>query len=156
MRSSAGLLLFRRRPAGLQVLIGHMGGPYWATKEDHSWSIPKGEYEPGEAAQQAAVREFTEELGALPPEGGFLDLGENRQRTGKMVRIWAREGDFDAAAAVSNDFEMEWPPRSGRMQSFPEIDRAGWFDVDTARTKLVPAQEVFLDRLVELVTERSA
>jgi predicted NUDIX family NTP pyrophosphohydrolase len=156
MPTSAGLLLYRHTPGGPEVLIGHMGGPFWSHKEDHAWSIPKGEYGPDEDPQDAAVREFTEELGSAPPAGEMLDLGEARQRTGKLVRAWAREGDFDATGAVSNDFEMEWPPRSGRMQAFPEIDRAGWFAIDTARTKLVPAQEVFLDRLVELVTGRSA
>lgn len=145
-RLSAGLLLYRRRPQ-LEVLIGHMGGPFWARKDAAAWSIPKGEYEPGEDALAAARREFTEELGSPPPPGDTLDLGAVRQSGGKVVTVWATEGDFDAATAVSNTFELEWPRGSGRLQSFPEIDRAAWFAIDVARDKLVRGQLAFLDRL---------
>ncbi len=148
---SAGLLLHRGAPDAVEVLIGHMGGPYWGHKDEGAWSIPKGEYGPGEDALDAARREFAEELGAPAPEGDPVPLGEARQRNGKIVSVWALPGDFDAAAAVSNTFEMEWPPRSGRLQAFPEIDRAGWFDLPTARVKLLTSQGVFLDRLAELL-----
>jgi predicted NUDIX family NTP pyrophosphohydrolase len=152
MRTSAGLLLYRGAPDGPQVLIGHMGGPYWAAKEDHAWSIPKGEIEPGEDPLTAARREFAEEIGAAAPAGETHGLGQARQRTGKLARVWAQQGDLDVSAATSNTFEMEWPPHSGQLRSFPEIDRVGWFDIDTARKKLVQAQEVFLDRLAELLS----
>ncbi len=148
---SAGLLLYRGAPDAVEVLIGHMGGPYWARKDDGAWSIPKGEFEPGEDALPAARREFAEELGAPPPPGDPVALGQAKQRTGKIVSVWAQPGDFDAGRAVSNTFGMGWPPRSGRTQSFPEIDRAAWFDLPTAHAKLVPAQAVFLDRLAEVV-----
>jgi predicted NUDIX family NTP pyrophosphohydrolase len=149
-RRSAGLLVHRPGP---QVLLGHMGGPLWARRDAAAWSIPKGEYEPDEDALAAARREFAEELGAPPPDGVPQPLGEVRQRNGKIVTAWAVAGDFDAASAVSNTFEMEWPPRSGRMQSFPEIDRAEWFDVDTARVKVVASQTAFLDRLLVLLAD---
>lgn len=124
-----------------------MGGPLWARKDEHAWSIPKGEYDPDEDARAAARREFAEELGSPPPDGAWHELGEVTQRNGKIVTAWALEGDFDTTTVVSNTFEMEWPPRSGRRQSFPEIDRAEWVDVDTARIRLVTAQTGFLDRL---------
>lgn len=145
-KRSAGLLVWRRTDAGPEVLIAHMGGPLWAKKHERAWSIPKGEYEPDEEPLAAAYREFTEELGAPAPSGEPVALGEVTQRNGKTVTAWAIEGDFDAADIVSNIFEMEWPPRSGRRQHFPEVDRAGWFDPDTARTLLVAAQAEFLDR----------
>jgi predicted NUDIX family NTP pyrophosphohydrolase len=130
------------------VLLGHMGGPFWSRKDDHAWSIPKGEYGPDEDAFAAALREFEEELGSPPPASGYLALGEVRQRNGKVVTAWAVEGDLDADAIVSNSFEIEWPPRSGRRQAFPEVDRAAWFDLEHARPKLVTAQAEFLDRLI--------
>ena len=145
-RTSAGLVLYRREPR-LQVLLGHMGGPFWARKDDGAWSIPKGEYGTDEDAFAAAQREFAEELGSTPPESGYLELGEVRQANGKVVTAWAVEGDLDADTIVSNTFEVEWPPRSGRWQSFREVDRAAWFDVDAARPKLVKGQSEFLDRL---------
>ncbi len=145
-RTSAGLVLFRREPQ-LQVLLGHMGGPFWARKDDGAWSIPKGEYDDGEDAFAAARREFAEELGSPPPEAGYLALGEVRQGNGKLVTAWAVEGDLDADAIVSNTFELQWPPRSGRTQWFPEVDRAAWFDLDAARPKLVKGQAALLDRL---------
>jgi predicted NUDIX family NTP pyrophosphohydrolase len=147
-RRSAGLLLYRRNP-DIEVLLVHPGGPFFAKKDDGVWSIPKGEYEPGEDPLAAAVREFEEELGSRPPDGERIDLGEVKQRGGKIVTAWAVEGDIDTVAVVSNTFAMEWPPRSGRTAEFPEIDRAEWFDLPTARTKILAAQEPFLDRLAE-------
>jgi predicted NUDIX family NTP pyrophosphohydrolase len=147
---SAGLLLHRDGPHGIEVLLVHMGGPLWARKDAGAWSIPKGEYQPHEDPLAAAHREFAEELGAAVPDAADTrPLGEVRQRNGKIVSAWAVRADFDASAAVSNLFEMEWPPRSGRRQSFPEVDRAEWFGLDAARPKLVAAQTAFLDRLRE-------
>jgi predicted NUDIX family NTP pyrophosphohydrolase len=145
--SSAGLLLYREREGALQVLLGHMGGPFWARKDAGAWTIPKGELDAGEQPEAAARREFGEELGHDPPAGELLDLGEIRQRAGKRVRAFALRGDFDPAALRPGTFELEWPPRSGRRQAFPEIDRVAWFDVATARAKLVTAQAQLLDRL---------
>jgi predicted NUDIX family NTP pyrophosphohydrolase len=137
-----------RRTGGIEVLLGHMGGPFWARKDDGAWSIPKGEYGPDEDAFAAAVREFEEELGSPSPASGYAELGSVRQSNGKTVTAWAVEGNLDTDAIVSNTFEIEWPPRSGRMQSYPETDRAAWFDVDAARPKLVKGQAEFLDRLL--------
>jgi predicted NUDIX family NTP pyrophosphohydrolase len=146
---SAGLLLFRPGAGGgVEVLLGHMGGPYWARKDDGAWSIPKGEHDAGEDAQAAAEREFTEELGSPPPPGPVLELGTVRQRAGKLVTVFARKADFDADHITPGVFELEWPPRSGTIREFPEIDRAAWFDTDTARRKLVAGQVEFVDRLV--------
>jgi predicted NUDIX family NTP pyrophosphohydrolase len=147
-RTSAGLLLYRRRGSDLEVLIGHMGGPFWARKDEAAWSVPKGEYETGEEPFAVALREFEEELGSPVPADSFLALGEVRQSGGKVLTVWAAEGDLDAAAAHSNTFPLEWPPRSGRIQEFPEIDRAAWLPVDQARTKLVRGQVPLLDRLL--------
>jgi predicted NUDIX family NTP pyrophosphohydrolase len=144
---SAGLLLWRRTSAGPEVLIAHMGGPLWAAKDDRAWSIPKGEYGPDEDALAAARREFAEELGSPAPDGEVVALGEVRQRSGKVVTAWALEGDLDVSTVVSNTFEMQWPPRSGRRQSFPEIDRAAWVDPGTAARLLVAGQVTFLDRM---------
>ena len=144
---SAGLLLYRRG-SELEVLLAHMGGPFWARKDAGAWTIPKGEYAADEDPLDAARREWREELGSPAPDGPMLDLGEVRQKAGKIVRAWALEGDFDVTTLVSNTFEIEWPPRSGRRASFPEVDRAEWFDLGTARTKIVAAQTEFLDRLV--------
>lgn len=147
---SAGLLLFRRTPnAGLEVMLVHMGGPFWAQKDEAAWSIPKGEHGDGEQPLAAARREFAEELGLPAPAGEPLDLGEVRQSGRKRVRAFALEADLDVSRIESTTFEMEWPPRSGRMQAFPEVDRAGWFEVETARTKLVRGQVPLLDALVE-------
>jgi predicted NUDIX family NTP pyrophosphohydrolase len=149
---SAGLLLFRRRDDGVQVLLGHLGGPYFARREDGAWSIPKGELERDEEPLDTARREFAEEFGSPAPEGTpLLELGTVRQRNGKHVTAWALEADFNATAVVSNTFEIEWPPRSGRRQSFPEIDRAAWFDLETARARMIPGQAALLDRLLEQV-----
>lgn len=155
MKRSAGLLLYQVEPAGLRVLLVHMGGPYWARKDAHAWSIPKGEYEPGEDPRQAAAREFTEELGTPPPPGPEIELGEVRQ-SGKVVVAFARRGDFDVDTLRSNTFEIMWPPRSGRMRSFPEVDRAAWFDPSAARERLVKGQAAFLDRLVERLRAEGA
>ena len=145
---SAGLLLYRRTGAGeLEVLIAHMGGPFWAGRDEAAWSIPKGEHDPGEPPLDAARREFAEELGSDPPPGEPLDLGELRQAGGKLVTAFALEGDLDTAGVRSNTFRIEWPPRSGRMAEFPEIDRAEWMTVERARTALVKGQREFLDRL---------
>ena len=146
-RTSAGILLHRPADGGREVLIGHMGGPFWAKKDAGAWSIPKGEYEPGEDAFAVALREFEEEVGTPVPAADFVPLGELRTTSSKVLTVWAAEGDLDASAAVSNTFELEWPPRSGRLQQFPEIDRAAWFPVEEARTKLVKGQVGFLDRL---------
>jgi predicted NUDIX family NTP pyrophosphohydrolase len=151
-KTSAGLLLYRRSP-GLEVLLGHMGGPFWARKDDAAWSVPKGEYDPGEEPFAVALREFEEELGSPVPADDFLPLGEVRQSGGKVLTVWAAEGDFDAAAAHSNTFTLEWPPRSGRLQEFPEIDRAAWVPVDEARTKLVRGQVPLLDRLLDALAD---
>lgn len=144
---SAGLLLYRRTDQGIEVLVGHMGGPFWSRKDAGAWSIPKGEYDDHEDARAAALREFEEELGSPAPAGTPVPLGEVRQSGGKVVTVFALEADFDAETAVSNTFEMEWPKGSGTMASFPELDRVAWLDLETARTKLVKAQADFLDRL---------
>ncbi|PKV77327.1 NUDIX domain-containing protein [Nocardia fluminea] len=148
---SAGVLVFRRVEAGIEVLLGHMGGPMWAKKDASAWSIPKGEYVPGEeSALDAAGREFIEELGLPVPEGEWIDLGEVSYRSGarrKYLTVWAVEGDLDPADVVPGTFEMEWPPRSGRVAEFPEIDRADWFDPATATEKLGKGQRPFLERL---------
>ncbi|MCU1431172.1 MAG: hydrolase [Actinotalea sp.] len=133
------------------MLLGHMGGPFWARKDAGAWTVPKGEPGPDEEPHDAAVREFTEEIGTPPPPGEDLPLGTVRQRGGKTVTVWAREGDLDAEATVSNEFEMEWPPRSGRRQRFPELDQVSWLAVDDARTRVVAAQVELLDRLVSVL-----
>jgi predicted NUDIX family NTP pyrophosphohydrolase len=151
-RTSAGILLFRIGESGLEVLLGHMGGPLWARKDEAAWTIPKGEYDPSrERAFDVALREFEEELGAAPPASKFLELGETRQAGGKVVTAWAGEGDFDVETAVSNTFEMEWPKGSGKVRTYPEIDRAAWFTLERARSKLVTGQVVFLDRLLAVL-----
>jgi predicted NUDIX family NTP pyrophosphohydrolase len=145
---SAGLLLFRGRATNLEVLLGHPGGPFWQNKDDGAWSIPKGLIGADEAPLSAARREFAEETGH-DPHGDFLPLGEARQPGGKVVQAWAIEGDWDPALIRSNTFEMEWPPRSGRRGTFPEIDRAAWFGSADARRKILKGQTVFVDRLLE-------
>ena len=154
-KMSAGLLLYRRADAedetALEVLLGHMGGPFWARKDDGAWSIPKGEYESGEDPFAAAKREFEEELGSAPPSVVYRELGSVAQPNGKVVTAWAAEAQFDAAGAVSNTFELEWPRGSGQMRSFPEIDRAGWFTAEVAAVKLVKGQRPLIDRLRHLI-----
>jgi predicted NUDIX family NTP pyrophosphohydrolase len=144
-KRSAGLLLFRRT-SEIEVFLVHPGGPFWAKKDDGAWSLPKGEYAEEEDALLAAKREFQEETG-FRVDGDFLPLGELKQKGGKMVTAWAVEGDVDAASVMSDTFSMEWPPRSGRIQEFPEVDRAGWFSVAMARGKLLKGQVGFVDRL---------
>jgi predicted NUDIX family NTP pyrophosphohydrolase len=147
-RRSAGLLLYRfNGEAEIEVLLVHPGGPFWAKKDDGAWSLPKGEYEVGEEPLTVAEREFEEELGHPPPSGARRDLGELDQSSAKRVHAWAIEGDLDADHTVSNTFEIEWPPKSGAMVSFPEVDRAGWFTLPEARIKLLSGQVEFLDRL---------
>jgi predicted NUDIX family NTP pyrophosphohydrolase len=148
-KRSAGLLLHRRAGDGLEVLLGHMGGPFFARRDAGAWTIPKGEYGPDETAWDAARREFEEELGLPPPDGEAVPLGEVRQPGGKIVTAWAVESDLDPATIAPGTFRMEWPPRSGRIQEFPELDRVAWFGLDRAAEVIVKAQAAFLDRLAE-------
>jgi predicted NUDIX family NTP pyrophosphohydrolase len=146
-KQSAGLLMFRRTAdRGVEVLLAHPGGPYWARKDDGAWTLPKGEVEDGEDALACAQREFREETG-WPAAGPFMALGEVRQKSGKRVRAWGFEGDLDPAQLARNLFELEWPPRTGQLRQFPEVDRVGWFGLDAAGAKLLPAQLPFLERL---------
>jgi predicted NUDIX family NTP pyrophosphohydrolase len=149
-RTSAGILLWRRRAGRVEVLLGHPGGPYFAKKDAGVWSILKGEFDPSEDALTVARREFQEETGHRAPDGPVLHLGDVRQRGGKVVSAWGIEGELDPSVAASNTFEMEWPPRSGKVGAFPEIDRVEWFDVDAAKGKINPAQVPFLDRLEQI------
>jgi predicted NUDIX family NTP pyrophosphohydrolase len=147
MTTSAGLIVFRARDGLLEVLLGHMGGPFWARKDAGAWSIPKGELDEGEDPLAGARREYAEELGHPPPDGPMLELGEIRQRAGKRVVAFAVEGDFDPELLEPGTFELEWPPRSGRRQAFPEVDRVAWFDLATAKQRIVAGQIPLLDRL---------
>ncbi|MEU1319241.1 MULTISPECIES: NUDIX domain-containing protein [Streptomyces] len=149
MRRSAGLLLFHPTDDGIEVLLGHMGGPFFARRDAGAWTVIKGEYEPDEPAWEAARREFQEELGLPPPDGEAIDLGEVRQTGGKIVTAWAVRADLDPATITPGTFRMEWPPRSGRLEEFPELDRVAWFGLDRARAVIVKAQAAFLDRLAE-------
>lgn len=150
-KKSAGLLMFRRSSDGqLQVLLVHPGGPFWAKKDLGAWSVPKGEYDDPEDALEAAKREFVEETG-FPVSGPFVPLGSLKQPSGKNVSVWAFESDCDPAALVSNDFDMEWPPKSGRKALFAETDRAGWFSLEEAREKLTRGQVGFLGALEKAV-----
>ena len=147
---SAGILLYRRGPdGGIEVLLVHPGGPLWARRDEGAWSIPKGEIEPGEEPVAAARREFAEELGSPAPDGEPLELGEVRLKSGKRVVAWGLAGDLDPAVIVSNTFEMQWPPRSGRTVEFPEVDRVQWFAPAEARARLNPAQAPLVDRLLD-------
>ena len=147
IKHSAGLLVYRINDGQLEVLIGHMGGPFFAKKDKAAWSIPKGEYDETEDPKTAARHEFQQEIGQPPPDGDWLELGQVEYKNKKRVSIWAIEGEVDANNIQSNTFELEWPPRSGQTQQFPEIDRAEWLTIDQPRPKLIPAQCVFLDRL---------
>ena len=149
-KKSAGLLLFRETAAGLEVLLVHPGGPFWAKKDDGSWSIPKGEFEDGEEPLAAARREFEEEMG-VPATGEFMPLKPLKQPSGKLVFAWAVRSDFDPSRLKSNMFSMEWPPKSGRQREFPEVDKAAWFDVETARRKILKGQAPFLDQLLVML-----
>jgi predicted NUDIX family NTP pyrophosphohydrolase len=147
VKHSAGLLLYRCRENEIEVLIAHMGGPFWAGKDERAWSIPKGEHEPDEDSLLAARREFTEELGLEVPAGEPVALGSAKQASGKVVTVWALRADLDVTDINSNTFELQWPRGSGQIVRFPEVDRAGWFDIDTAAVKLVKGQVVFLELL---------
>lgn len=149
MKLSAGILLYRGLGDALRLLLVHPGGPFWAKKDEGAWSIPKGEYHASEDPLLVARREFEEELGSPVPDGEVIELGERVQPSRKRVTAYAIEGDFDPSSLRSNLFELEWPPRSGRMQSFPEVDRAEWFTPDEARAKILPGQRPFIDRLLE-------
>jgi predicted NUDIX family NTP pyrophosphohydrolase len=148
-RLSSGLLLFRRGEDGLEVLLAHMGGPFWSNRDAGAWSIPKGEHQASDDSLSEARREFAEELGLRAPGGQALDLGTLKQRSGKVIRAWAQESDLDVSEISSNTFELEWPRGSGRLQRFPEVDRAAWFGLDDAREKLVGGQVGFLERLLD-------
>jgi predicted NUDIX family NTP pyrophosphohydrolase len=143
---SAGLLLYRRMRGSLEVFLVHPGGPFWAKKDDGAWSIPKGEYGPEEDALTAARREFKEETG-IEVDGAFFELEAVKQPSGKVIRAWAVEGDCDPSQIVSNTFEMEWPPKSGKRAVFPEVDRAEWFDISAGLVKLITGQRPFLNQL---------
>jgi predicted NUDIX family NTP pyrophosphohydrolase len=147
---SAGIVLYRKRETGIEVLIVHPGGPFWTKKDDGAWSIPKGEYVEEEDPLEVAKREFHEETG-MEVRGPCIELPPARQPSGKIIRAWAVEGDLDPASIRSNSFSMEWPPKSGRVQSFPEVDRALWCELPLARTKLIPGQRVLLDGLEERI-----
>ncbi len=149
---SAGILLYRTRGDQVEVFLVHPGGPYWARKEDGAWSIPKGEYTEGDDPLTTARREFREETGS-EVIGSFRPVSPVKQPSGKVVSVWVVEGDLDPATVKSNTFSLEWPPHSGTMQEFPEVDRGAWFDIATARTKLQPGQRGFLDQLLELLKE---
>jgi predicted NUDIX family NTP pyrophosphohydrolase len=146
-KTAAGLLLYRRGSLGVEVLLAHPGGPFWARKDLGAWTIPKGEIDQGEDPVAAARREFREEIG-LEVSGPVEPLGQIRQPGGKVVRIWTAEGDFDPSQLASNTFEMEWPKGSGKIRVFPEVDRAGWFELAEARRRILPGQAPFLDALV--------
>jgi predicted NUDIX family NTP pyrophosphohydrolase len=153
---SAGLLVYRIEDGTVSVLLVHPGGPFWKNKDEHAWSIPKGEYEPDEDPEAAAAREFTEELGLPVPAGARIDLGSVRQTGGKQVQAWAiRADDLSIDTIESNRFEMEWPPKSGLMKEFPEVDRAEWMTIPEATPRLVSAQAEFLTRLVTLLESES-
>jgi predicted NUDIX family NTP pyrophosphohydrolase len=151
-KRSAGLLMYRHARRGIELLLVHPGGPFWARKDDGVWSIPKGEYDDGEHPLAVAKREFAEELGVVA-DGAFADLGEVTQAGRKVVRAFALEGDLDVSRVTSNTFEMEWPPKSGRRQSFPEVDRAEWFSPAEARRKILSGQQPFIGRLLALVDQ---
>lgn len=157
-KRSAGVLLFRFAAGSPELLLVHPGGPYWANRDLGSWTIPKGEFEPGESAQECALRELREELGPAPRLDAeqLIDLGAIRQKAGKVVEAWAAEGDFDPAELESNKFAIEWPPHSGGEREFPEVDRAEWFDPEQARRKILPAQASLIDRLLEHLRGRGA
>ena len=152
-KRSAGILMYRGHGPELQLLLVHPGGPFWARKDEGAWSIPKGEYEEGEEPLAVALREFEEELGTSAPSGDVIDLGELVQPSRKKITAFATEGDFDPSTLRSNTFEMEWPPKSGRMQSFPEVNRAAWFAPQEAREKILPGQRPLIDRLLARIAE---
>lgn len=148
-KQSAGILVYRKGTGKVEVLIVHPGGPFWAKKDKGAWSLPKGEFTDDEDGLAAAKREFAEELGVNPPEGDYLELGSVKNKSGKTIFGWAVEGELDVSAVKSNVFKMEWPPKSGTEQEFPEVDRASWFSPEKAEAKLNPAQADFIGRLAE-------
>jgi predicted NUDIX family NTP pyrophosphohydrolase len=151
-KKSAGLLMYRRKNGVVEVFLVHPGGPFWAKKDEGAWSIPKGEYAPGEDPFDVARREFQEET-SFQVEGVFFPLNPQKQPSGKVVSVWAVEGDCDAASIKSNTFSMEWPPRSGKQQEFPEVDRAGWFTIPEAKEKILKGQVPFLNEFMEILNE---
>ncbi len=151
-KMSAGLLMYRRRRGILEVFLVHPGGPFWSKKDAGAWSIPKGEYDVGEDPLAVAKREFREETG-FQASGEFIPLNPRKQPSGKLITAWAVEGDCDASAVQSNTFLMEWPPRSGREQEFPEVDRAGWFTLPGAKEKIIKGQSGFLEELAQILKE---
>ncbi len=155
MKRSAGLLLYRRKAKDFEVFLVHPGGPFWRNKDDGAWTVPKGLIEPGEDPLAAARREFSEETG-FAPNGDFVELGTFKQPGGKHVLVWAVEGDCNPAKLISNEFEMEWPPRSGKRQRFPEVDRGGWFGIDDARGKMLIGQRPMLDAFLKTRARRRA
>jgi predicted NUDIX family NTP pyrophosphohydrolase len=152
-RQSAGLLLVRVVDGGAEFLLVHPGGPFWAKKDTGAWSIPKGEYDEADDPRACALREFREELGLDCPDPDLIELGEITQAGGKRVRAWCGVGAIDTTTIESNTFEMEWPPKSGQRQRFPEVDRAGYFDLHTAETKILPGQRPFLERAVRALRD---
>lgn len=151
-KKSAGLLLYRQnKDSGFEVLLVHPGGPFWRNKNEGAWTIPKGEFDDGEDPLEAAKREFKEETGLAPPRGPYVSLKPIKQKNGKIVHAWAVEGDFDPAKLNSNTFETEWPPKSGRTQEFPEVDRAEWFAPEVARRQMLSGQQKLIDELVHLL-----
>lgn len=153
-RKSAGLLLYRANgDSGFEVLLVHPGGPFWRNKDEGAWTIPKGEFSGDEEPLTAAKREFQEELGEAPPDGEYIPLKLIKQKNGKIVHAWAVAGDFDPATLKSNTFEQEWPPKSGRMQKFPEVDRAEWFAPDVARQKMLTGQAALVDELAAKISD---
>jgi predicted NUDIX family NTP pyrophosphohydrolase len=155
-KRSAGLLLYRGGVSDVEVLLGHMGGPFWSRRDAGAWSVPKGEYEPDEHPLAAARREFREELGVPVPDGDLMDLKTVRQSGGKVIQVWAVASDLDLNRVVFGTFTMEWPRGSGRVQEFPEVDRAAWLSLDQAREKILAGQRPFLDRLADHLAERAA
>ena len=151
MRKSAGIVLYRNQNQAMEVFLVHPGGPYWAGKEEGAWSIPKGEFAEGEDPLATAQREFREETGS-EIKGNFIDLGTVKQKGGKLVYAWATEGDLDARAIKSNTFKQEWPYKSGKWNTYPEVDKAGWFSIEQAKIKLNPAQFTLLERLTNLLS----
>ena len=147
-------MLHRLRDGKTEVLLVHPGGPFWKRRDDGAWSIPKGEIEPGEELLAVARREFAEELGQPPPDHELTPLGSIRQASGKVVHAWAVSGDLDVTRVKSSTFAIEWPPKSGKTQDFPEVDRAAWFDLDEARRKILPAQATFIDRLEAMLADQ--
>ncbi len=150
---SAGLLIYRKKSNKIEVFLVHPGGPFWSKKDEGVWSIPKGEYEAGEDPLQAAVREFKEETGFDAPAGEKIELTRLKQPSGKIVNAWATEGNVESDKIISNTFKMEWPPKSGREQEFPEVDKAGWFEIETAKLKILKGQIGFLKELKKIIQD---